>query len=482
MRSVRLCVKYCCLIVNQLTSDIISFQITNTVAVKEQQLPTHPPGPRQGIPFSSLFVYRRGPLVFFQKLAAEYGDISYFRFGPQQAFFLNHPDLIRDVLVTRHQSFIKGLALQRAKRLLGEGLLTSEGEFHRRQKRLSQPAFHRARVASYATTMTDYAAQISDGWRDGETLDMSEEMMRLTLAIVGKTLFDADVTSDAQEVGEAMSIVMGLFNTITIPFYEVIQKLPLPQIRRFDKARAKLDNIMFRLIEQRRKSGEDHGDLLSMLLLAQDTEGDGGVMTNEQLRDELMTIFLAGHETTANMLTWTWYLLSENPEVETKLHAELNRVLAGRTPGFADVGELKYTEMVLMESMRLYPPAWALGRIADEDIEIAGYLVPKNSLVLMSQYVVHRDKRYFADPSKFDPERWRPELRDSRPQFSYFPFGGGPRRCLGEGFAWMEGILLLATLAQKWKARLVPDHPVALRPVITLRPKFGMKMVLQAVR
>jgi cytochrome P450 len=448
------------------------------VAVKEQHLTTHPPGPRHAIPFSSLFVYRRGPLPFFQRLANEYGDISYFRFGPQQAFFLNHPDYIRDVLVTHHQSFIKGLALQRAKRLLGEGLLTSEGEFHRRQRRLSQPAFHRARVASYAMTMTDYAVQASDGWSDGETLDMSEEMMRLTLAIVGKTLFDADVISDAREVGQAMTIVMDLFNTITIPFYELIQKLPLPQIRRFDKARAKLDAIMFRLIEQRRRSGEDHGDLLSMLLLAQDVEGDGGVMTNEQLRDELMTIFLAGHETTANALTWTWYLLSQNPAVETKMHAELDRVLAGRIPRFDDVAALKYTEMVLTESMRLFPPAWALGRIAHEDIEIGGYLVPKNSLVLMSQYVTHRDERFFAEPLKFDPERWQPELRETRPQFSYFPFGGGPRRCIGEGFAWMEGILLLATLAQKWRARLVLDHPVALRPVITLRPKYGMKMTV----
>jgi cytochrome P450 len=442
------------------------------------QVSNYPPGPRRVLPLAGLFAYRRGPLPFFQKLAERYGDISYFRLGPQQAFFFNHPDYIKDILVTNHQNFMKGLALQRAKRLLGEGLLTSEGDFHRRQRRLAQPAFHRHRITSYADVMTAYAAQTSQGWRDGETLDISEEMMRLTLGIVGKTLFDADVASDAQEVGQAMAVAMDLFNTLTLPFFNLLQKLPLPQFRRFDNARLRLDAIIFRLIEERRRSGRDHGDLLSMLLLAQDTEGDGGQMTNAQLRDELMTIFLAGHETTANAMTWTWYLLSQNPEVESKLHQEIDEVLGGRVPGFDDVARLKYTEMVLAESMRLYPPAWALGRMALNDFEIGGYVVPKNSLVLMSQYVMHRDSRYFADPSRFDPERWTPEAREARPQFSYFPFGGGPRRCIGEGFAWMEGILLLATLAQQWQMRLAPNHPVELKPVMTLRAKHGMRMTV----
>lgn len=439
-----------------------------------------PPGPRRIFPLSGLFAYRKGPLPFFQNLAARYGDISYFRLGPQEAFFLNHPDYIKDVLVTNHLNFHKGLALQRAKRLLGEGLLTSEGDFHRRQRRLAQPAFHRARIASYAGVMTACASETRERWHSGETLDMSEEMMRLTLGIVGKTLFDADVVSDAREVGEAMTIVMDLFNTITIPFFELLQKLPLPQLRRFDNAKAKLDAIIYRLIEERRRSGEDRGDLLSMLLLAQDTEGDGGAMSDEQLRDEVMTIFLAGHETTANALTWTWYLLSQNPEVEAKLHEEIDRVLEGRLPGFEDLAQLKYTEMVLAESMRLYPPAWALGRLAIKECEIAGYIVPSGSLVLMSQYVMHRDPRYFPEPLRFDPDRWTSEARESRPQFSYFPFGGGPRRCIGEGFAWMEGILLLAALAQQWQMRLVPNHPVALKPLITLRPKHGMRMIVMS--
>lgn len=450
------------------------------MTIKEQAPPSrrYPPGPRRIFPLSGLFAYRKGPLPFFQNLAAQYGDISYFKLGPQEAFFLNHPDYIKEVLVTNHQNFHKGLALQRAKRLLGEGLLTSEDDFHRRQRRLAQPAFHRARIASYAGVMTDYASQTRARWHDSETLDMSDEMMRLTLGIVGKTLFDADVVSDAQEVGEAMTVVMDLFNIITIPFFELLQKLPLPQLRRFDNAKARLDAIIYRLIEERRRGGEDRGDLLSMLLLAQDTEGDGGAMTDEQLRDEVMTIFLAGHETTANALTWTWYLLSQNPEVETKLHEEIDRVLGGRLPAFEDVAQLKYTEMVLAESMRLYPPAWALGRLAVKEFEIAGYVVPRKSLVLMSQYVMHRDPRYFPAPLRFDPDRWTAEARDSRPQFSYFPFGGGPRRCIGEGFAWMEGILLIATLAGQWQMRLVPNHPVALKPVITLRPKHGMRMTV----
>lgn len=438
----------------------------------------YPPGPRRTFPLSGLLAYRRGPLPFFQNLAAQFGDISYFRLGPQEAFFINHPDYVKDVLVTNHQNFHKGLALQRAKRLLGEGLLTSEEDFHRRQRRLAQPAFHRARVASYAGIMTDYAAQTRRRWHDGDTLDMSEEMMRLTLGIVGKTLFDADVVSDAREVGEAMTVVMDLFNTITIPFFELIQKLPLPQLRRFDAAKAKLDAIIFRLIEERRRSGEDRGDLLSMLLLAQDTEGDGGAMNDAQLRDEVMTIFLAGHETTANALVWTWYLLSENPAVAEQLHEELDRVLGGRLPAYEDVAQLKYTEMVLAESMRLYPPAWAIGRLTTAETEIAGYTVPAKALVLMSQFVMHREPRYFPEPLRFDPERWQPAARESRPQFSYFPFGGGPRRCIGEGFAWMEGVLLIATLAQQWRMRLAPSHPVALKPVITLRPKHGMRMTL----
>lgn len=439
-------------------------------------IPRFPPGPKGKLLGGNFTAFRRDSLAYLQKATSEHGDVVYLRFGPQDVFFLNHPDYIKDVLVTHHQSFMKGRALQRAKRLLGEGLLTSEGDFHRRQRRLAQPAFHRGRIASYGSVMTDYAARTATRWHDGETLDISQEMMRLTLAIVGKTLFDTDVEAEADEIGAALTSVMELFDFLLLPFSELLEKLPLPHVRRFQKARARLDETIYRIIEERRRSNEDRGDLLSMLLSARDEEGDGGQMNDEQVRDEVMTLFLAGHETTANLMTWTWYLLSEHLEVEAKLHVELDAVLEGRQPTVEDVPSLRYTEMVVAESMRLYPPAWAIGRLALKDHEIGGYTIPAKALVLLSPYVTHRDARYFPDPTRFDPERWTPEAKESRPQFAYFPFGGGTRRCIGEGFAWMEGILLLASLARNWRMRLIPGHRVETLPVITLRPKHGMRM------
>jgi cytochrome P450 len=438
----------------------------------------YPPGPRRRFPGQNFIKFRRSPVSFLERVAREYGDIVHFSLGPQEVFFLNHPDLIKDVLVTHQQHFIKGRALQRSKRLLGEGLLTSEGNFHRRQRRLAQPAFHRQRVASYASIMTEYATRSTSHWQHNQTLDISHEMMKLTLAIVGKTLFDADVEEEAQEIGHALTEIMELFNMLLMPFSELLEKLPLPQRRRFDRAKERLDSTIYRIINERRRSGVDHGDLLSMLLHARDEETDGRGMTDEQVRDEVMTIFLAGHETTANALTWTWYLLSQHTEVEAKLHAEIDEVLGERKATTDDVPLLRYTEMVLAESMRLYPPAWAIGRLVLKDYEVNGYVLPERSLVLLSQYAMHRDARYYPEPERFDPERWTPEAREARPQFSYFPFGGGARRCIGEGFAWMEGILLISALAQQWQLRLAAGHKVLLHPVITLRPKHGMRMVV----
>jgi cytochrome P450 len=437
-----------------------------------------PPGPHPRFPVISFFAYRRNMIEFLERAAREHGDIVYFKMGPQDVYFLNHPDYIRDVLVTRQQNFIKGRALQRAKRLLGEGLLTSEGSFHTRQRRLAQPAFHRGRVASYADVMAAYAARTAAGWHDGEQLDISQEMMRLTLAIVGKTLFDADVEEEAQEIGEALSIIFSLFDAMLFPFSELLEKLPLPQNKRFEKAKRRLDETIYRIIDERRRTGSDHGDLLSMLLLSQDEEGTGS-MTDEQVRDEVMTLFLAGHETTANALTWTWYLLSQHKDVESRMHAEIDEVLGDRErPTFDDVQRLSYTEMVLAESMRLYPPAWAIGRLATKETEIGGYKIAPGALVLVSQYVMHRDARFYTAPERFDPERWTVAARESRPQFAYFPFGAGTRRCIGESFAWMEGALLISTLARRWTMRHVPQHPVELQPLITLRPKHGMLMTV----
>ncbi|HEX7313583.1 MAG TPA: cytochrome P450 [Pyrinomonadaceae bacterium] len=437
---------------------------------------TEAPGPRAYWPVGHVVQFRRDPLALLTRVAREYGDVARFNAATQTVYLLNHPDYIKDVLVTNHARFMKGRALQRAKRLLGEGLLTSEGDFWRRQRRLAQPAFHKQRIGGYAATMVEYAGQAAARWRDGETLDVSAEMMRLTLNVVGKTLFDADVESDADEVGAALSEVMSLFGYLMLPFSEVLEKLPLPPRRRFERARARLDAVIYRIIEERRREGLDRGDLLSTLLHAVDEEGDRTGMTDEQLRDEVMTIFLAGHETTANALAWTWYLLSQNPEAEAKLHDELDEVLKDRPPTADDYPRLRYTEMVVAESMRLYPPAWAVGRLALEDHEVGGYRIPRGSLVLVSQYVMHRDPRFWSEPERFDPERFTPEAKSARPQFAYFPFGGGQRRCVGEGFAWMEAVLILAALARRWRLRLAPGAEVRTEPRITLRPAGGIPM------
>ena len=437
-----------------------------------------PAGPSSRYPFQFLVEIARNPLAMMIAMNREYGDIAYYKIGPQHLYLFNHPDLIRDVLVTNQKNFHKSRGLERAKRLLGNGLLTSEDEFHLRQRRLAQPAFHRQRIAAYAMTMSDYAERTRSSWTDGQTVDAHTEMMRLTLGIVAKTLFDADVEAEAAEIGQALTTAFESFNYAMLPFTEYLDRLPIPAVRRFNAARDRLDRTIYRMIRERRSTGEDRGDLLSMLLLAQDTEGDGTSMSDLQLRDEALTIFLAGHETTANALTWTWYLLSQHPDVEAKLYAEIDSALSGRLPTFDDLPQLPYTRMVLAESMRLYPPAWAIGRRAIKPFKASGYTIAAGSVILMSQYIMHRDARFFPEPERFDPERWTPASQAERPKFSYFPFGGGARVCIGEQFAWMEGILLLATLAQQWQMRLVPDQVVDLQPLITLRPKHGMRMTL----
>jgi len=416
----------------------------------------------------------------------------------QPAFFINDPEMIRDVLVVNAHKFHKGRALKRAKALLGEGLLTNEGAEHLRQRRMIQPAFHRQRIAEYARSMVEFGEKMSNEWSDGQTRDIDREMMRLTLQIVGKTLFSADVENEADEVGTAMTTIVQLFNFLLLPFSDWLRNLPLPQSKRFRHAKDTLDKIIYGMITERRKTGEDKGDLLSMLLAARD-EDDGSPMTDEQIRDEALTLFLAGHETTANALTWTWFLLSQNPEKEAKLHEELDRVLRGdatlkghgepagtlvntrvsalRLPTIDDVPNLKFTEAILAESMRLYPPAWAIGRLAIEPHEIYGYKIPVGALLLLSPYVTHRDSRYWPQPDEFIPERWETQsVKEASQKNIYFPFGGGIRRCIGESFAWTEGILLIATFARKWKLGLVPEQKIGLQPMITLRPRFGMKM------
>lgn len=440
---------------------------------------SRPPGPRNAPIVGNLRPFRANTLDFLIKAARKHGDVVYFKVLRQHLYLVSHPDYVREILVSNQNNFVKSRALQRAKILLGEGLLTSEGPYHLRQRRLVQPAFHRERLAGYASAMTEGAVRWRERVKAGSTLDISTEMPHLTLSIVAKTLFSADIESEAPEIGAAMTSILEMFRVLLMPFSEYLDKLPLPSMRRFEKARARLDATIYGLIRQRRQSGGDTGDLLSMLLLAQDEEKDGGRMTDQQVRDEALTLFLAGHETTANALTWTWYLLSQHPEVERRLHQEIDAVLGNRPPELADLPELRYAEMILAEALRLYPPAWAIGRKAKGEFTLGEFEIPASSICIVSPFVVQRDARWFPEPDKFDPERWTPEAREARPKFSYFPFGGGARVCIGERFAWMEGVIVLAAIAQKWRFRLEPDQRAEPLPLITLRVKGGLRMIAE---
>jgi cytochrome P450 len=419
----------------------------------------------------------RDPPDFLVSLAREHGDVARFRWGRSDEYLLNNPEFAQRVLVTEQRSFMKGQALQEAKRILGEGLLTSEGELHLRQRRLMQPLFHRRRIAAYGDTMVGCAERVSERWRERERIDAHREMTRLTLGIVGRTLFAADVEGEASEIGVALTHALDSIKTLMLPWSAFIEVLPIPAMRRLQHARARLDETIYRLIRERKANGSEGEDLLSLLVSAgQDT---GEPMSEEQIRDEAMTLFLAGHETTAAVLTWTWFLLAQHPEVEARLHEELDAVLGDRSPRVEDIEGLRYTEMVVSEAIRLYPPAWLIGRRALVDFEAGPYVIPARSIVILSPYVSHRDPRWFPEPERFDPERWTEQARATRPRWAYFPFGGGARTCIGESFAWTEAKLVLATLARRWRLRGVPGHEVELHPRVTLRPKGGMPMTLE---
>ena len=442
--------------------------------------PTYPPGPSE----NGLREMARDQLGFYQRITREYGDFVPVRFGLRRAVFINHPDLIENVLVTQNAKFIKSMALRRSRRLLGNGLLTSEGDFWRRQRRLAQPAFHRQSIASYAQAMVDATETLIATWRGRTALDVHAEMMRLTLDIVSKTLFGADTGSLADEIGAAVTIGQEAFTRrITSWRFFLPDTFPFPDNLPFIRAANRLDEIIYRIIAARRAqraAGEDRLDLLSMLLAAQDE--DGSRMTDKQLRDECMTLFLAGHETTALALSWAWYLLAQTPDVETALHDELAETLGGRLPTMEDLPKLRIAGAVINESMRLYPPAYVMGREATEDVRLGApgdYRVPRGMLVLMSQYVMHRDARYFDAPDEFRPARWLEGLQKRLPRFAFFPFGGGPRLCIGNQFARMEAVLLLATIAQRYRLRLAPNTTVTPWTGITLRPKDGVRVLLE---
>ena len=436
-----------------------------------------PAGPSQGLKRWSLGPLNNNPLEYFTKVAREYGDVAGLRVLNFKTVFINHPSLIEEVLVTNARKYSKGRVLRANRHVFGEGLLTSEGDFWLRQRRLAQPAFHRARVASYAATMVDYTERMVQGWRGGEERDAHQEMMRLTLEIVAKTLFDADVDRDAQEVGKSLELLLEIGanfrRTIFVPHW-----LPTPTNLRVRREVKQIEKILYRIIAERRASGRDAGDLLSMLLSAQDE--DGSRMTDRQLRDETITLFLAGHETTASTLSWTWWLLARHPAVEAKLHAELDAVLGDRAPTLDDLPKLRYTGHLITESLRLYPAAWGMARLVVEDHEIAGYAVTKGMGVAMAQWVVHRDPRWYDAPEEFRPDRWEDDLLKRLPRFAYFPFGGGPRQCIGNAFALMEAALILATIARKFRFLLVANHPVVPLASITLRPRHGVRVTLES--
>ncbi|BCL17950.1 cytochrome P450 [Micromonospora sagamiensis] len=437
----------------------------------------HPPGPK-GVPvLGNLPGLGRG-MVEFMMEAATHGDIASFTIGPTRNYLISHPDHIHDVLVARRDRFTKDPHdLRTLGRWMGRGLLTSDGEHHRRQRRLVQPAFRHRRMTGYGEIAVDSTLRQIEGWRSGEVHDMHHEMMKLTLNVVSRSMFGSGVSDEeAYKVQRAVAGLQDIAINISKFGMLVSPWLLLPLHQLLKRGTRVLDEAVMRIIAERRASGEDRGDLLSMFLMAQD-EVDGGGMTDQQVRDEAVTIFVAGQETTANGLTWAWYLLSQHPEVAEKLGAELDEVLGDRPPTAEDLPRLRYTGMVFKEALRFCPPAWTLNkRTPVEDVELGGYRIRRGAGIFIMPYVMHHLERYFPEPFRFDPERFAPDREATIPRYAFMPFGGGERICVGAGFAEMEAKLILATLAQRFRFTLEPDQKVALKPLVTLAPKYGLRM------
>ena len=417
--------------------------------------------------------FRRSPLQYIAATGKRSVDVRWIRFGKFELFHANHPDLIRDVLVTHDWNFIKSRGLRSSKPILGNGLLTSEGELHRRQRRLAQPAFHSARLESYANVMVECAVSAAGGWVSGQRYALDQEMMRLTLQIVGRTLFTAGVLHDAKDIGESLTRALHLFIGLNRPLAQLIRPVRKRAEQKAAQARRDLALVLAKVIEDHRQQPDTYDDMLSLLMSSLDDMG-AGYMSDELLLDESLTLFLAGHETTANALTWTWYLLAQHPDVESRLHQEIESVLNGRVPTLGDLSRLPYTGQVFREALRLYPPAWIIAREAVTAYRLGPYDVPPGATIFMSPYATQRDPRFWNDPEHFDPDRWRDEFASQRPKFSFYPFGAGTRVCIGEHFAMMEGILLIAALMQRWKFHLLPNQKVELWPQITLRPRHSI--------
>ncbi|MDB6093886.1 MAG: cytochrome [Verrucomicrobia bacterium] len=429
-----------------------------------------------------MFRAQRDPLRFLDSLKSSSADVVHLTFGRLSVALLKHPDLVQQMLVAENATTEKGRAFERALffQFLGGGLLNSKGEEHRRQRRLVLPAFHRSRLAGYGNAMVEAADRVTAQWRDGEVRDLTADMFTLTLDVVGHTLFSADVKGTAQAITDAFNQLSIGVNRLSFPGAKWLLRSPLSFARKIRRGQATLDAIVYALIRERRSRLEDTGDLLSMLLLAEDAEHPGQHLSDEEVRDQVMTLFFAGHETTSNALTWTCWLLARHPAIEAALHAELAQVLGDRAPTFADVPNLVLTEQVIRESMRLYPPVWAMARRTLVELDFAGQKIPCPSLLVACPWITHRDARWFPDPDQFQPTRWTREFRTALPRFAYFPFGGGARSCIGENFAWMEFILIIARFAQQWRFGTTADsHLVKPQGRITLHPDRPVQLRLQ---
>lgn len=414
-----------------------------------------------------LLAFRADRLGFLTRLARERGDAVPFRLGPYRVWLLAHPDHVHDVLVSHADRYRKGPVLQRARLVLGDGLLTAEGDAHRRSRSMVQPAFHSGRIAGYAETMIAQAALAANRWIPGTPVDVHAETVRLTLASAGSALLGADVDSDVPVVERAIADLLAAYKLAFVPFGWQLQRLPVGPARRLGRGRKALHGLVDRVIAQRRAASSDDGDLLAALVRASE-------LSDAEIRDHAVTLLLAGHETTANALAFGFHLLAQDPGEERNLHAEVDGVLGDAAPQPDDAGRLPFCRAVISEALRLYPPSWAMGRQALHEHPVPPGSVLRGDLVVLPQWVVHRDPRWWPDPERFRPDRWLERGRGERPRWAYFPFGAGLRRCIGEGFAWTEATLALATIARRWRMRPVPDRPVRLDPLITLRPRDGV--------
>jgi cytochrome P450 len=476
-----------------------------------------PPGLDYALPFYFHKPWARigEPIRLFEYLHATYGEIACYRFMGTDIIFVNQPEYIKEILVNQASAFVKERTLQRMKILLGEGLITSDDPIHMRQRKLAAPAFHRQRIAAYGDTIVEIAETYTSRWRDGQIVDVNAGMMELSLEIVARTLFATEVTDEVRSINHEVNAIMRIYNfLVAAPALERWLHWPIPILNRFRRSRERLNTVVEKMIRIRRaemeaKPGSDRGDLLSMLITSRYENDEGRAtetgMNDAQVRDEVLTMFLAGYETVANALTWTWYCVSQNPEAEAAMFAEIDSVLTApsppsreqqyatsgelaiseqvseqtarsRLPGLSDYSQLKYTEQVFAEAMRLYPPAWAMGRMSTRDVTLGPYTIPAGAHFFFSQYVLHRSDEYFPDPLRFDPTRHTPEAKAARPRFAYFPFGGGSRQCIGESFAWMEGVLTMATIARNWRMTFVGAAEPVPQAKITLRPRDPVLM------